>query len=522
MKKITITFIILMFIITLFCNIPVYADSYGRIISFDNNKIMVYEQLDYIRLTSSKGHLLAALGGITELDTVTKTTQIYEEIEVPVEEHHTTVIEEGSDIDICFILDESGSMASPPSISRLGVSCMDVLINAVQDFIYKIKDSYGEDSIARVGAVGFSTMSDLLFNLTECNDENIGFMIDNINSLSPISQTYTYRAIKDTNNYVWADDDRDTIKCTILITDGFANDYPELINEAIHETRANTDKFITVFIDESSECVLDDYSASDELFYCNSSALYNTILTDVFEVINDENYTEHNTHIIETTVEETYVDADSLVTDVLYSYNIKMGDTNNYFAEIDDELINGAILEMEYSFNIKSTEEIEEIYIIDYLDRIGFDRDGKMISNPNVTNADYNWGEDGSGNVITMLVPIMHRDEEGNYNNIQVKLILNKVIAIGSDISAQDNHADIAIKTKDNTYYTVDAVDDGTTSALGQVIRIEDQILPPTLTITPTMGRENRSNTYIILIIVLVIIVVIALILRKNIAKKYK
>ena len=177
---------------------------------------------------------------------------------------------------------------------------------------------------------------------------------------------------------------------------------------------------------------------------------------------------------------------------------------------------------MEYSFNIKSTEEIEEIYIIDYLDRIGFDRDGKMISNPNVTNADYNWGEDGSGNVITMLVPIMHRDEEGNYNNIQVKLILNKVIAIGSDISAQDNHADIAIKTKDNTYYTVDAVDDGTTSALGQVIRIEDQILPPTLTITPTMGRENRSNTYIILIIVLVIIVVIALILRKNIAKKYK
>ena len=46
-----------------------------------------------------------------------------------------------------------------------------------------------------------------------------------------------------------------------------------------------------------------------------------------------------------------------------------MTDSNNnpsfIKSEIDTEIINGAILEMEYSFNISSTERIAKIYIED-------------------------------------------------------------------------------------------------------------------------------------------------------------
>ena len=501
MKKIYTVFLISICIITI-CYIPVYAESYGRIVSFDHNKIMVYEQLDALRIKSSKGHVLAALGGITNIETTTTTTEI------------------SNDIDICLILDRSGSMREVIGRGSGTRTKLQVLKDAVKELIYNIKDACKDDVVARVGVIEYESNVNCLFPLEECTDENIREMKNKIDRMSYGNSTNTYDAIKYANDHIWEDNNNNTLKYTVLITDGIAGSNWKHIPEIISTVKEKTDKFITVFVTNEANITVDsdgthlytsgrdaalDYITSDELMFVDPTKLYDTILKDVFNSIN-----------------ESYVDADSLVTDISYAYNVKLGDANNYFSEIDDELINGATLEMEYSFNIVSTEEIKDIYIIDYLDRIGFDLDGAMITNPDVTNADYNWVRDGTDIVTTSFMPMMQTGTNGTYNTIQIKLLLSKVIAIGSDISAQDNHADITIITKDDAYLTANAVETGATGSLGQIIRVEDQILPPSLTITPTLGARNNTNIYIVLIIVLTIVALIVIVLKKITFKKLR
>lgn len=92
MKKACSIFVIILTIFLLAS--PVYANNYGRLISFDNNKIMVFEQLDCLRVKSIQGHILASFDTKTHIDSTIVTKKI------------------PKDIDICIVIDKSGSMSS--------------------------------------------------------------------------------------------------------------------------------------------------------------------------------------------------------------------------------------------------------------------------------------------------------------------------------------------------------------------------------------------------------------------------
>ena len=471
-KNVCVFRLLFIAILVLSASSTVYAAE-GRIVSFNNDKIVVFQQLDYMRITTSKGNLLSELETKTQIETESVT--------------HST----SSNIDLCFILDKSGSMRN----GRL-----EVLKEAVIKLIENLRSNFEDKSKLRVSAMTFSNNNELLFNLTECTDENLPMIQNKINSIAYNGSTYTVSAMKYAQTNIWNNPiPNDTIRYTILITDGEASREIKNVNDTINSLKNNAASgFFTVFCAEDKEVqngsggrskLSELYGASDEIVFCSDENFEDTITVGVFNFIT-----------------ERFVNIKSLKTEAMQAYNAKVLNANSVEAEIDDELLNGAILEMEYSFNIVATEEIEEISIVDYLTSLGFDKEAKLIT-ANETNNTYGWNS-VNDTVVTTFAPIMEKEENGAYKRIVVKLLLNKVIAIGSDIIDETNEADITIKTKSGETYTTKDL-----SAGGQ----EEYVISPSITITSPMGHNSNLSDLSVIIFALVLLVAILNIKNNNI-----
>ncbi|MBR6034261.1 MAG: VWA domain-containing protein [Clostridia bacterium] len=476
MKKIVCVFRLLFItILVLLTSGTVYAEE-GRIVSFDNDKIVVFQQLDYMRITTSKGNLLSELETKTDIGTESVT--------------YST----SSNIDICFILDKSGSMKN----GRL-----EILKEAVIKLIDNLRSNFEDKSKLRIAAMTFSTGNELLFNLTECTDENLPMIRGKINSMTYNGGTFTVSAMKYAQANIWNNPiPNDTIRYTILITDGEA-DHTEIseVNNTINSIKNDaTSGLFTVFCAEDKEVLngrggrsklSELYGESDEIVFCSDENFEETITVEVFNFIT-----------------ERYVDIKSLKTETIQAYNAKALNENSVEAEIDDELLQGATLEMEYSFNIVTTEEIEEISIEDFITSLGFDKDAKLIT-ANETNNTYGWNP-VNDTVVTTFAPIMEKEEDGSYKRIVVKLLLNKVIAIDSDITDETNKANITIKTKSGETYTTKNL-----STQGQ----DTYAISPSITITSPKGNNSNFNDLFVIIFTLILLVAILNIKNNNIRK---
>ncbi|MBR6034260.1 MAG: VWA domain-containing protein [Clostridia bacterium] len=529
-----------------------YAESYGRIVSFDNNKIMTYQQLDYMRIVSSKGHILSELQTNTYIGTEETITRMGKNLDICLIVDLSGSMDEATNADeykkyydaykevkkqfekdirdgIIKIYDDDGSVIAPSDILKIRnskdyknkltekkdetrrenpyVTKLEVLKNGTIELIRKIKEKYdGSEYTVRIGIVTYESKIKLAFNLTECTDEKFELMKEKIQSFEADGTTKTYAAMQFAKERVWQKDNADTLKYTILITDGLATNRETIGSEKfgleINDIKKITDKFFTIFIasgqkvDEYKKAA-EDYKNSDESLFIDSKEFYNIMTEELFDYV----VTSH-------------VNALSLITEVIQARNAKIGDTNSFFAEIDSELLNGAIMEMEYSFNIVTTEEIESIKIKDYLGDLGFDENAKLITSGE-TNTSFGWKKTNNGILYTTITPTMEVDENGKYKPISIKLLLTKVISIGSDITEQDNKADIEIKTKSGQIYkTADALDDGTIiesledfelieeDPQGKIIRIAGKILPPTITVTDPMGNKEKDFAIVIAIVI--------------------
>ncbi len=469
-------------ILVLLASSTVYATD-GRIVSFNNDKIAVFQQLDYMRVKTSKGNVISELETRTQIDT------------------ETVAHRESTNVDVCFILDKSGSMKN----KRLSI-----LKEAVIKLIENLRTNFDDKSKLRISAVTFSNNNATLFNLTECTDENLPDMRDKINNISAGGNTYTVSAINYAKTQIW---DRtlpdDTIRYTVLITDGEASANIDKVNDTINSIKNSASTgFFTVFCGEDKTVnngrggrskLSELYSASDELIFCSDEKFEETITVEVFRFIT-----------------ERYVNIKSLKTETLQAYNAKVLDENSIEAEIDDELLNGATLELEYSFNIVTTEEIEEISIENYLSGLGFDKEAKLIT-ANEMNSTYGWNQTSDTVVITTFSPIMEKEENGDYKRIVVKLLLSKVVAIGTDITDQMNEADIKIKTKNGVIYQTKEL---TSSTAGQEIIVPTGILSPSITITSPMGHNSYAWDIALIICTLILLTGILNIKGNNICPR--
>ena len=484
-----------------FSNIS-YADTYGRIITFDNNKIMVYQQLDNMRLVTARRQLLASLETYTHLDT----------------EETTKVMP--NNIEVCFILDRSGSMSSNVGDGKKRI---DVLKEAIVELLDKLHSTFQGESQFKVSAAKFGSDVGTLFDFTNYTGDNINNIKEKIDGLSTSGGTETAEAIKYATENIWPKaDGTDTNKFTILITDGAASKI-SAVNPEIDNLKEKTgSSFFTLFVGLSEEAAktykvssFDKrsggetkelayfYDNSDKLLFCNDQNFKEALTVDAFNFIIDAE-----------------VNANTLVTEVVSSMNTKMGDVNNFYCEVDDELLNGAILEMEYSFTIVSTKELEEIEVVTVLDDLGCDLNQQLISSE-YTNYDYGWRKVNDNLIRTIIKPTMEKDEYNKYKAISIKLILTRIISITSDIANIENKADIRLKTKEGKEFnTVDAIDDGEIDEEvmverdenGEVIRIAGKILPPSFTITPPLGSNKYEKSSIIVAITALVLISINII----------
>ncbi len=532
MKKIRLILGIFIFIFLFLFNSSIsYAKNFGRVISFDNNKIMVYQQLDSMRIKSSKGHVLAGLDTKTYIGSI-ETEQV-----------------SNGDVDICFILDCSGSMIEPignsnnMSLHTLQLQIKEeaekaayaeltkeygysegiirrylaqytqkhieeIMVNkgympkiralkeGMEALINLIKEKYGDK--ARVSILTYSTTPADPIKLSPCTQENTTKMFDEIKKQCAFGSTGTAKAIKKAHDLIWKDDNaRECPKYTFLITDGIPdpNDEP-YVNQTIKMIKDTTNgSFITLFIngrDSELEGHEKSFENSDTTMKIEEADIEKILTEDIFE-----------------TITSSHVKTDTLVTEILYAYNAKMWDNNTFAAEIDDELLNGGMLELEYSFNIVTTEEIEKISIIDHIinkdsqgnsDSLGYNENARMISTEKVNNQ-YGWKKYGD-DLISTFKPKMEKDEDENYKNIVVKLLLQKPIAIGSEVEDINNPADMIIKTKNKTFFTKDAIESETIeegidverNEDGEVIKIAGKILPPLISIQEPRGKKSYLN----------------------------
>ncbi|MBR6033877.1 MAG: VWA domain-containing protein [Clostridia bacterium] len=547
MKKIRL--ILCVFIITflfLFNSNISYASNFGRVISFDNNKILVYQQLDSMRIKSSKGHVLAGLDTRTYIGSI-ETEQI-----------------SNGDVDVCFILDFSGSMIEPVGHSSdqslytlqkqieqeaqeaatteiihtfgdsqeiIGkylpkykqkyieeimleygyTSKSRALKNGMITLIDQIKEKFGDR--ARIGVLFYSTKPIKGIKLIECTEENISIIHEEIMNQYTNGSTGTAQAIKAANDLIWEENNaRECPKYTFLITDGMPdpNDEP-YVNQTIKMVKDKTEgSFITLFINGKENELKgheESFENSDETMAINEADIEKILNEDIFE-----------------TITSSHVKTDTLVTEIIYAYNAKMWDNNTFSAEIDDELLNGGMLELEYSFNIITTEEIDEVTIIDHLinkdsegnlNSLGYNENARMISIEKINNQ-YGWVKKGD-NLTSTFEPEMEKDENGNYKNIVVKLLLQKPIATGVEVEDINNPADMIIKTKNKTFLTKDAIESETIeegfdverNEDGEVIKIAGKILPPLISIQEPRGETNQLKIICSIAVIIMLVIVI-------------
>ena len=140
------------------------------------------------------------------------------------------------------------------------------------------------------------------------------------------------------------------------------------------------------------------------------------------------------------------------------SYGILDGG-DYYIATIDNELLYGATLEIEYAVVILSSEEINKIEIIDNIpSNMSYDHNAKLLTEENKINANYGWNYDITTNTLKCEPnPLDKRAVLQNNQGVVAKLMLSTVIPSNTNIDDLTNYiqntSDIIITTPNEAFF---------------------------------------------------------------------
>lgn len=129
------------------------------------------------------------------------------------------------------------------------------------------------------------------------------------------------------------------------------------------------------------------------------------------------------------------------------AYNCKKLSEDLFEAEIDDELINGAILELEYLFIVKTKEIFSSMEIHEYApESTDFDFNSYSLEFKK-TNKDLNWNKDLQGKIFKESIITQRTIPKGDYLEFSTGIIFTRVLGIGADLSQVTNKVDIDLKS---------------------------------------------------------------------------
>lgn len=451
MKKKTLKLILglILILFSLFkLNIPVY--SFQTTIAIPNYYknmdvgILAYKHVSAFQIQLADGSILLDAGISTD--------------------SNIDIIENLSDVEIVFVLDTSGSMSG---------TRVDTLKESSKTLVTSLFEKIGAEHL-QIGVLFFNSGLDTSNILDMTNDQ------DTI--LSHLDKLYASGGTQMADSLVQAksmldslESSEDAIKIICTLSDGAISDETETITQFNEINNAGIST-ISIFVDTSITTAFSNLASTNELhknLETSTSNLAETIVEDIYNEI------YFKIILMSEPVAEYNVSHDSVL----------IGGDKIIF-QLDEEILHGATLRVEYVISILSAFDMNNIVVNDiYSSDFIFSSSEPLLTEPTATNADYGWYVNGNTLVTTSGSQTISAATE-----YRTKLVLSTVLtperlpylsSIGNSMTFSLNNL------SDNTTISVDETN-------SDIQALEVVIFPP-------FGTTDESEEYKLLQISLLI-----------------
>lgn len=433
----------------------------GSYYNDQNLGIQAYKQINAFELTLADGSILAD-------GTVDTRTEL-------------NVKENLKDVEIVFILDTSGSM---------GGLRKETTKKSTQTLIQSLFNKIGKEHL-EVGILYFNDKLDAEKILELTNDESKA--LEHLEKIYASGLTYMADSLEKAQSMLQKNNSKDKLKIICTLSDGSLHDEKKSIQK-FNEVNEQGISTISIFVDTPiTDAFRNLKSKNHKNFQTDSKNLEDTIVNEIYKEI----YTKLLSMAEPVTVYELN--------------NVGMiADDNKIIMQMDNEILHGATLKIEYIISICTLFESSNIRIKDfYSEGLNFSQNQKLLTE-NKTNKDYKWKVDTNGTLI---------HDSGNYRlketeSYKVKLVLTTVLT-PSNLEKFENRITFSLKNA-KTNQTIECGDNQNE----KIQSLGFLIIPPT-------GKIETKNIILTVnsaVIVLFLIAVIFDILppRKRALKKVR
>lgn len=383
-----------------------------------------------------------------------------------------------NDIDIILIIDTSGSMGGT--------------IESVKSAAIQLSERFYENfENARIALISFESNATLQTDFTK--DKSL--LKGKINGLDASGGTSLHNALRYVERLSFSQE-ADAKRTIITLTDGATEGeqacrdaYKKFYDEKylIYNISLGGD-YIGAFIDETNTPIGRLYTNVD---ISNLNNIYNEIYDNIYE------------EFVNTTIDSNFnFECDN---------GFCLG--NNTYFTLDDELAQGALLTVEYIFDIKPNFNCTQISIMDTIgDNFCYSPESKLLTE-NGTNASQGWkyNDNDSTKIYYYKNGSASNYAIKKYSDFKIKIVLTRLLAASSNKdNVFKNTIDFAIKGKDyrgnDKYYS--------TLTSGQSFSTLDSAIY----VIPPLGLKNDYANMIL--IVLIIILITIMICNNNVKKE--
>lgn len=343
-KKILAFLLLLLILLILFSSSCSASTSTGKTFFYkdESRGILAYKQVNAFQLQLANGTVLSNMS-------------VSSESSVDVEENM-------KDVEIVFVLDNSGSMRG---------NRIQTLKSATQELVTKLFNKIGEEHL-QFGFVKFASSQLGELDLTN-NKAQISSFISGMNASGG---TRMASSLDTALSMLTSSSNSDAIKMIITLSDGVLADEPATINtfSQVHDAGIST---ISIFVETSITFAfsnLANSSSSHKNMQTSTSNMADTLVNGI--------YNEIYMMVILLSDPVTKLDLNN-------AGIIPGGD--NIILQVDSEIMHGATLYIEYIISVTCAFDATNITISDYPDSSLKFNKNQMLLTENKKNSDYGW-----------------------------------------------------------------------------------------------------------------------------------
>lgn len=446
MKKKILTFLLLLLILLiLFSSNCSASSSTGKTFFYkdENRGILAYKQVNAFQLQLANGTVLSNMS-------------VSSESSVDIEENM-------KDVEIVFVLDNSGSM---------GGNRIQTLRTATQELVNKLFDKIGEDHLK----FGFVKFDDSILGTLSLTD-NKSVISSFISGMKDRGGTNMSGPMNEAFTILNASSNSDAIKMIITLSDGVLWDEDDTIKnfKKVHSAGIST---ISIFVETSITPAFSDLannSSSHKNMQTSTSNMADTLVNGI--------YSEIYMKVILLSDPTTNLD--------LNNAGIIPGD-DKIIIQIDSEIMHGATLYIEYIISVTCAFDATNITISDYPDSsLKYNKNQRLLTE-NKKNSDYNWTYTNGYITSNSGSGVIRAGTE-----YKKKIILSTVLtsAVLNNSSSFCNYVNISLVNNTEHYsINIDQAQDG-----GKLRALGFLIVPPFGTDSTTIG--SSANIFNIILV---------------------